>query len=111
MVMERMLENLIRARMRVIYGVNIDYDDERQPHIMRSSSGCEASKRYYTEVAKAGYSNLLPRNAFTMDLVLYCEGFSRLEDLCDEVRSSSPESRVSFFSFTKWFRKWIRRLR
>ena len=99
-----MLRNLIKTRMRVIYGVNVQYGTGGEARIARSNSASDASKRYYAEVTKTGYSNLLPRNAFCMDLILYCEGFSRLEDMCDEVRMSSPEGRMSLAEFLPSFK-------
>jgi hypothetical protein len=77
------LKELLRVRMRVVYGVQVIYDEEsgRVLSMERSESAAQAAKSFASESRKIGYMNLLPRNAFVLDLRLFVETFMLQEGL------------------------------
>ena len=50
--------------------------------VKRQRSGDIAFFMFLQEYEKLGYANILPRNAFLLDLSLYIKSFSRMLDIC-----------------------------
>jgi hypothetical protein len=73
-LLDEVLRQLIRTRMKVIYGVQVM--DSDGPQIERTPSAADVSKRYVEESARLGYNNLLSRNSFVLDVSLYVHRFA-----------------------------------
>jgi len=117
----RVLHELLKTRMRVVYGVELKAKAQTDPQMMsaygticpssssllthrrksrslsidsfaltsptsivfeRSTSAAAAAERFQKESARVGYMNLLPRNAFVLDLKLFIEAFDVHKALC-----------------------------
>lgn len=97
MAVEVMVKSLIKARVRTMYGLKMMSREASDLELLaRSNSAAEASLRYQEDLVSSGFWGTLPKNAFIMDLVLYCEGFTRLQCICNDIRHGPLPPRCSF---------------
>lgn len=77
----------------------------------RSSEASAAADAFMEESKKIGYMNLLPRNAFMLDLELFVKSFDALLNVCNSHEKKIPVScmdraRAFASSFSSCLKPW-----
>lgn len=78
--------------MKVVYGVELVVDEKGNITLAKSKEASEAAKAFMEESKKIGYMNLLPRNAFMLDLGLFVKSFDVLFEVCNSRDKKVPVS-------------------
>ncbi len=127
-VLAQVLHELLKVRMRVVYGVELKARVPRHVGMPsmeqlqqgsgsfnlvsptsivfeRSAQAEAAAQRFHDESARVGYMNLLPRNAFVLDLKLFVEAFATHHALCNSTTPPAPPPPTAWWAVRTY--RWL----